>query len=406
MPNVNTGVAVQGKALINALFNQLTGKTDIAATNTGDFVSVALAVKQYPANEVFEGMSKVMGRAIFEVRPYQNKFDFIRVTDDRWGAITRKYSVASVDPAEDDTTIFKPGAPTTPLANGDSVDPWVINKGGEILELRILGEVVWQTHITRFEKQLMTALASPAEFVQFWNMVLTEVNNNIQGEHEALARATIINFIGGKIDGDPDNVIHCITKYKDETGDDTVTAENVYEDIHFVPFVKWLYAYINTLSGYMTNRTALYHMPIAGKTILKHTPVASQRCLMLSKFANAIKTNVLSSVFNKDEMKTVDYTTVDFWQSIKTPYGISIPAQGVSYPNPTDGSKKTNTNAITQSGVIGMLYDVDALATNIRWDSVNASTLNPRGLYSNIFWHMTKRAINNFDENAVVLLLD
>lgn len=398
---VNNGEFTQASTLINALYKQATGQTAIAGVNMSDFISVANEVKKLPTNQILTAMGQVMRKTLFAVRPYKNKFDFLAVTDEQWGGIVRKFSMIARDPAEADTTIFKPAASTTPLADGDSVDPWVINKP-KLFQSNFYGANVYQKSITRFEKQLRDSLSSPAEFLRFWSMVMTEIDNEIEGDKEAVSRATMINFIAAKLDGDTDNVIHCLTEYNDQTGSE-LTAEDVFKDTNLVPFTKWLYARINDLSGFLTNRTTKYHMNVTGKPIVRHTPVDKQVALINTSIYNKIRTNVLSAVYNQDKMKTVDFKTVDFWQSIDTPYGINATP---TYLNTADGTVKTASAPVVQSLVLGVLYDKDAMGINTMYQSMRSSEVNPRGEYMNLFYHYTVQAWVDMTENGLVFVLD
>jgi len=398
---VNNGEMTQAYTLINSLYQQATGQSAIAGAAMTDYITVANEVKKLPTNQILTAMGQVMSRSIFSIRPYSNKFDFMAVSDDKWGGIVRKFNMIARDPAEADTTIFKQGTPGTALADGDSVDQWKINKP-KILQTNFYGANVYQKSITRFEKQLRDALSSPAEFNQFWSMVMTEINNEIEGDKEAVARAVLLNYITGKIDGDTSNVIHCLTEYNDQTGQE-LTAADVFTDTNLVPFTKWLYARINTLSSFMTNRTTKYHMNIANKPVIRFTPANKQKCLLNTQIMNDVQTTVLSSVYNLDKMQTLDFRKIDFWQSIDTPYGVKATP---TYLNVADGSVKTAASEVVKSNVLGIIYDTDAFGINNKYESMRATEVNAAGEYSNMFWHYTVRAWNDFTENGLILLLD
>ena len=61
---------------------------------------------------------------------------------------------------------------------------------------------------------------------------------------------------------------------------------------------------------------------------------------------------------------------------------------------------------VTLDNVFGVMFDDEAAMTcPVNEWSAN-SAFNPRGAYTNMFWHMTYRYLNDFTENCIVLLLD
>ena len=61
---------------------------------------------------------------------------------------------------------------------------------------------------------------------------------------------------------------------------------------------------------------------------------------------------------------------------------------------------------VTIDNVVGVMFDDEAVGIT-QMNQWQASTpMNPRGGYSNYFWHETSRYWNDFTENVIVLCLD
>ena len=52
--------------------------------------------------------------------------------------------------------------------------------------------------------------------------------------------------------------------------------------------------------------------------------------------------------------------------------------------------------------VVGMLFDFDALISNIRYEGMLATPINARHMYRNEFWHFLFSNWNDYSENAIV----
>lgn len=390
MADVNNMNFNQLATVLAAITAQATGTAALAAVNTGEFVSQAQTALKTGYDPVMNAISQVLGRTIFSVRPYSRKFASLEVNEQQYGAHVRK--LTAVDkPFEDDDRI--------PLTDGQSVDQQRVNKP-TVLQTNWYGQNVYQKSLTVFRDQLDTAFSGPDEFGRFIAMIMQNAQDMIEQAHENTARATVANFIGAKNAGDTTNVIHLLDVYQAQTGT-ALTSQTVKNPANFVPFTKWLYGYLKTLSGFLTERSALYHVNVTNKTVMRHTPVEDQRFYIYTPELNNMSASVLSDVYHDELLSLAQHESVNFWQSIQTPNAIKVtPSYTAADGTVTQGAAQSLTN------VLGVIFDREAMGMTIvkRW-SANAP-FNARGGYTNMFWHFTDRYWNDLTENAVVLMLD
>ena len=381
----------QCATLLNAINQQATGRTDITPTTTADFISMATTVLNTGYDPVINAISQVLSRTVFSVRPYSRKFKGLFMDSQRWGNHVRKLQVIDKNAEEDDRL---------KLVDGESVDQQRVNKPS-VLQTNFYGANVYQRSVTIFRDQLDSAFSSPAEFGRFISMVMQNVSDLMEQDHENMARLTLGNFIAAKLTADTGNVIHLVTEYNGVTGL-TLTSETVKQPENFVPFMKWAYARIKTISGLMTERSVKYHMNIEGKPISRHTPRERQKLYMYAADVNEIEASVLSSVYHDGYLKDMDYETVSYWQSIDTPMSINIKP---SYIN-SAGAVVTAAENVVKSNILGVLFDEEAagITTVNTWSA--PAPFNARGGYTNTFWHYTDRYFNDLTENGAVFLLD
>lgn len=378
-------------AILNDIVSQAKGKTSITAVSTADFVSVANTATGISTDQLLDAITQTLSRTIFSIRPYSRKFKGLYMDNLRFGNHTRKLNIADSDWDKDERY---------DLFDGSSVDDQIVRKP-TVLQTNFYGQNIFSRQITIFKDQLNIALSSEDEFQRFITMVMTNASDQIEQAHESTARMTLANFIGGKVKGDADNVIHLVTKYNDVAGT-TLTADTVKQPENFVPFMKWATGYIKTVSDWMTERTQKFHINVTGKEISRHTPYNKQKLYLYSEELNNIDATVMSSIFNDSYLKMADHEKVGFWQNIDSPDGINVKA---SYMN-TSGSVVSDTEGTATSNIFGVLFDEEAVGITTYGEWSAPSPFNAKGGYSNIFWHFNDRYYNDFTENGVVFLLD
>lgn len=392
MDNTKPNVCnMNGITILNDIIKQATGQTDIAALNSANFITVATTALGIAPDSLLNAISQVISRTVFSIRPYNRKFAGLFVDNMKWGNHVRKINIGDKDWEKN---------VSYDLIDGQSIDADIVSKP-DILQTNFYSQCAYSRHYTIFRDQLNIALQNEAEFERFYTMLVQNTMDMIEQCHENTARATICNLIGGKVKGDTSNVIHLVTEYNAVTGL-TLDSATVKKPENFVPFFKWAFSRIKTISGLMTERSLQYHINITGHKIMRHTPVKNQRLYLYTPEMNNVESSIFSSVFNEQYLKMMDYEGVNFWQSITTPMEINIEA---SYIN-TAGSIIFDSKGTATSNIFGILMDEEAVGVTTYGARTAVTPYNARGEYMNVWWHFNDRYWNDFTENAVVFLLD
>lgn len=381
----------QLSTVLNSIVAQATGKNPLAITNTSEFISVAQTALKTGYDPLLQSISQVLSRTIFSTRPYYRKFGGIQVDNQKWGNITRKLNISDKDWEND--VRFE-------LVDGESVDMYKVNKPN-ILQTNFYGANVYERSYTIFKDQLDCAFSGPDEFARFLSMVIGNCTDMIEQAHENLARATVANYIGGKVKGDADSCIHLLTEYNALTGL-ALTKENVYQPANYKPFIDWVYSRIATLTELMTERSQLFHTNITGKTINRHTPLQRQRVYLYAPARFNIESMSLANTYNYNFLKMAYNETVNYWQSIQSPSKINVKPSYLQ----ADGTITTPEAALEQDDIFGVIFDEEALGYTVMNQWSATTPFNAKGGYSNVFLHFTDRFWNDFTENGLVLLLD
>lgn len=387
-PNVSN---FNSATILNTIIAQATGKSPIAVVDSSAFTSLATTVQGISTDALLGAISQVLSKTIFSIRPYTRKFKGLYMDTQRFGNHTRKLQIADSDWDKD---------LRYDLVDGEAIDDQIVKKP-VVLQTNFYGQNIFSRMVTIFKDQLNVALSNEEEFQRFITMVMTNASDQIEQCHEATARATLANFIGGKIVGDTDNVFHMVTRYNDAAGT-SLTTDTVRQPENFVPFMKWAVGFIKTISDRMTERSQKFHINVTGKEISRHTPYSKQKLYLYSELLNDIDASVMTSIFNDEYLKFADHERVSFWQSIDSPDGINVKARFLK----TDGTIGTEDGAKATSDIFGVLFDEEAVGITTFGEWSAPSPFNARGGYSNIFWHFNDRYFNDFTENGVVFLLD
>jgi len=389
----------QISTILNNIVADAQGRTASIATTprtTADFVTMATTAISAGTDPIMHSLVQMINKTVFAYRPYSRKFRVLETDAVDFGNITRKVTPIFVDGAEN-----QPMYDSQP-ADGNSTDQWTI-KRPKTLQTVMVGADQYEVQApTVFVDQLKTAFTTPEELSRFIAAQMGAVSNELEQQKESLARMTVANMIGAIINENrADRVVHLLTEYNAATGL-SLTATTVFQPDNFPAFVKWAYARIESISEQMTERSTLFHSAITGYTIMRHTNRADQRLLVYAPALAQIKTMVLSGLYNDNLLSLGVTEAVNFWQNINSPAAINVKPRILN----ADGTTAVAGSAVAADNVFAVLYDRDAMGVNIFNEGAAATTVNAKGAYYNIFYHMAKRHWNDTTENGVVFLLD
>lgn len=394
MASVNEMGFNQVAATLNAIQQQVTGQTEITPiTNTQDFISVAQTTLRSGYDPVLNAISQMVSKTIFATRPYSRKFKGIFVDNAAYGGHVRKINYLDQPAVDDDA--YK-------LADASKPDMYEVRKP-KVVQTNFYGYNTYSDFVTRFKEQLQVAFSGPDQLGEFFANLLVEWSNKHEQFHETMARTAILNFIGGKLAGDTTNVIHLLTEYKAFTGDDTLTAQTIYQPANYKAFVQWMYSRIATITDLMTERSTKFHTNLdGGRTFMRHTPLQDQRVYLYAPTRYQSQMMAIADIYHDNFLTLADNETVNFWQDINAPDSISITP---TYLLAT-GAIQQHASNISQANVIGVIFDREAIGISTYAEEMSVTPYNSRGRYWNIWSSFTDRYWNDFTENGVVLLLD
>lgn len=403
----------------------------IDATN---FVSVAQTQLLQNYDVLTSAISQVLSKTIFSTRAYDGAFRGLQKDAIKWGNHVRKINYMSLDLLDNDE--FKNPAVTAGGVQDNSgnvvegVDPWKIRPQG-VVQTNFYDGATYSTWGTFWKDQLDQAFSGVDEFGAYVAGLMNERRNELVSTRENLSRTALLNLIAGVLWSDKaanansslgagkKQVIHLLTEYNTETGQQ-LTDKTVYTGENYKNFMQWVYARIATVMKLMQVRSSLYHFDITNPrnkadggaeivSLKRHTPRNLLHLYMISDFVNKSETMALSNTFHDDYLKNIgDYETVPFWQTPTDTKAINMKCNVLAKAtsDKTNYFTRVTPQTVNASNVVGVMFDDEAVGIT-QMNQWQASTpMNPRGGYSNYFWHETSRYWNDFTENVIVLCLD
>ena len=381
---------VQISTLLNTILGQARLNT-AAVVDTSSFVSVAQTALKCAPDVLLESISQMFtNRDIISIRPYTRKFRGLERSAMEWGNAVRKLNYVD-SPMEEN--------PAWELTDGESVDMYTV-KTTDILQTNFYGQATWEQEFSVFDYQLNIAFANPYSFQAFMSGMYQNKADQREQAHESLARATILNLIGGVLLGNTtDGNVKVLTLYNAQNGT-SLTKADVLKSENFPDFLKFFVATLKIYLKLMSERSQKFQINVTGKPITRHTPKEEIMMYLYTPFFEKAKTMVYGDIFHENYMNVGNYEEVNFWQSIEDTQAINVTA---AY---TDANGAVKTGTADNENVLGIIFDREAAGYNTIINRSWTTPYNGKGAYTNNGISFSDRYYNDFTEKAIVFTLD
>lgn len=380
--------------ILNDIHEIATGNKSIAPTSTGEFTSMAQKVLATGYENTLNAISVVITKTLLAVRKYDRKFKGLEVSADRWGGYVRKLSFGDYEAVQDDTY---------GLEDDQDYSPFVVKKT-PVVETKYIGSPVFAQHYTVFKRQLDVAMSSESEFRRFIEAMLLHASNLWEQWLENLARGAVANFIGAKLKietDEPSGVVHLLTEYNQKSGNNW-TEQDVYKADNIRPFFQFVFSRMKEISQKMSERSSLYQLKLTDIEINRHTDLRDLKVYVLADFVAQVDTLVRTNTYHEDFLKLADYEEVGYWQAITAPMSVNVVPSYID----ADGVIAEDSEAVSNTKVLGVMFDRDAIGYNIAQNELDQAIYNPRNQSWSVFHHGRVQYQNDLTEKGVVFLLD
>lgn len=390
--------------VMNQLAREATGQKDISVVDTASFIDAGTKTLEAGIENLYNALGVLIGRTINASRPYNGKFGLVVAEDSNaFDSRVRKISFYARD--NEATGAFNTDIYPSQLGKGEDDESgagsmWEQNPAIVASEY-FFSNFAWSKSHTEYYEQAKIAFQNEADFVGFINGCLVEVFNDIETTMEAKNRSVVIDRMAGNyiLSGDVlgDECSVNLTKEFNTTYNTNYTTNEILTD-HAIEFLQFFIARFKIDSDKLENRTALYHdsmeKTINGEKyhVLRHTPKSLQKFIYYSPIFTQLNMN-LSNIFNPEYLSLPNGEGVQYWQSFKTPSAIDV------MPALPEGKTSSEVKIPL---VIGLLFDRDAIMVNNKFKGMYQTQINPKHLYTNMFWHYNYSVCQSYSENSIL----
>lgn len=388
--------------LINKVSGEVLGKTDIVQEDLTGIVDLGTEVfNQNAVDNYVKSLVNHIGKVIFVNRPYAGKVPSVLMDAWEFGSVLEKISADVPEAEENDTWNLK---------DGQSYDQDVFHKPTVTAKF-FNSKVTFEVPVSITERQVKESFSNAAQLNGFISMIYAAVEKSMTIKADALIMRTINNMIAetvladavafGVTEGNLTSAdlssastarcVNLLKLYNDKTGASTpLTAAKAITDPDFIRFASYV---MGTYADRLQSISTVFN--VGGKE--RFTPKDMLHVVLLSDFAKAAQTYLYSDTFNRGDVLLPQAETVPFWQ-----------CSGQNYEFASTGHinvKESTGKAVEISGVLGVMFDRDALGV-CNLDRRVTTNYNAKAEFFNNYYKFDAGYFNDTNENFVVFFIE
>ena len=389
--------------LINSVSGEVLGRTDIVSEDLTGIVDLGTEVfNQNAVDNYVKSLVNHIGKVIFVNRPYAGKVPSVLMDAWEFGSVLEKISADVPEAEENDTWNLK---------DGQSYDQDVFHKPTVTAKF-FNSKVTFEVPVSITERQVKESFSNAAQLNGFISMIYAAVEKSMTIKADALIMRTINNMIAETVLADAQafgateagdmtgtdlasastaRCVNLLKLYNDKTGASTkLTAAKAITDPDFIRFASYV---MGTYADRLQSISTVFN--VGGKE--RFTPKDMLHVVLLSDFAKAAQTYLYSDTFNRGDVLLPQAETVPFWQG-----------SGQNYEFASTGNiniKESGGKAVEISGVLGVMFDRDALGV-CNLDRRVTTNYNAKAEFFNNYYKFDAGYFNDTNENFVVFFIE
>lgn len=385
--------------IINAVTTEILGESAVIQEDLSNVVDVGkLIVDSDNVDNYVNKLVNHIGRVIFVNRLYAGGVPSVLMDSWEYGSILEKIS-ADLPEAEENAS--------WDLTHKESYNPNIFYKPTVSAKF-FNSKVTFEIPLSFTERQVKESFSSAAQLNGFVSMLTTSVENSMTVKLDALIMRTINNMTAetafselATVDPDDDSVtwdftatgvraVNLLKLYNDTIdAGDAITAADALTDPAFIRYATYI---IGLYGARISRISTLFN--VEGKE--RFTPANETITVLLADFSKASETFLASNTFNDEKVTLPKHDVVPYWQGSGTDY---------SFDEVSKIDVKTSSgNEVEMDGIIGVMFDRDALGvTNL--NRRVTTNYNPKAEFYTNFYKFDAGYYNDLSENFVVFFV-
>lgn len=381
--------------LVNNATQQMLGESAVLEEDLSNIVDIGKAIIDSDnLDNYVKSLVNHIGKVVFVNRLYAGGVPSVLMDSWEYGSVMEKIASDLPDATESDS--WK-------LTNGQDYSPDVFYKPSVSVKF-FNSKTTFEIPLSFTEMQIKESFSNANQLNGFISMLTTSVENSMTVKLDALIMRTINNMIGETmadgltvdVEGTPTfdptgtsvKAVNLLNLYNAEYGE-SLTVDSAVKNADFIRFATYT---IGLYTDRMARISTLFN--VGGKD--RFSPKDLQHVVLLSDFAKASETFLLSNSQNQDRVTLPNHETVPYWQGS---------GEGYTFEEVSKINVQTSGgDAIESTGVIGVIFDRQALGVS-NLDRRVTTNYNPKAEFYTNFYKFDAGFFNDLDENFVVFYM-
>ena len=378
--------------LVRDVTKEVLGTTGVVKEDLSNLVDVGNEV--FNANKVdnyVKSLVNHIGRVIFVDRVYSGSAPSVLMDSWEFGSVLEKISCDLPNVTSNMEWM---------LENGKSYDPNIFYKPSVSVKF-YNSKVTFEIPLSFTELQVKESFSNAEQLNGFMTMLYNSVEKSMTVKLDGLIMRTINNMIGETIHHEiPESANYSTTstikavnllKLYNDSHSTTITADKCLDNPDFIRYATYI---ISVYGERITKISTLFN--IGGKE--RFTPKDVLRCVLLSDFKKASEVFLKSDLYNEQYATLPESDSVPYWQGSGTNYNFSdITKIHINLAS-------DNTTEIQMTGILGVMFDRDALGVSNLNRRVTTN-YNPKAEFYTNFYKFDAGYFNDMNENFVVFFV-
>lgn len=378
--------------LLNSVSDEVLGKTDLVQEDLTGIIDMGEAVFNANAMDRYvKSLVNHVGKVVFVNRPYSGKIPSVLMDAWEFGSVLQKVSSSLPKATENETW---------DLEDGEVYSQDIFYKP-KVQAKFFNSKVTFEVPVSITERQVKQSFSSPEQLNGFISMIYSAVDKSMTVKTDALIMRTINNMIAETLNADAETFVEGnyslgstarsvnLLYLYNTTFNTELEPSDAITDPDFIRYASYI-------MGLYTDRLASISTLFNIGGTEKFTPKDMLHVVLLSDFAKAAQTYLYSDTYNKEQVLLPKAETVPCWQGTGKAYDF----ESVS----TINVKTSSGKAVEVSGVLGVMFDRDALGV-CNLDRRVTTTYNAKAEFFNNYYKFDAGYFNDTNENFVVFYI-
>lgn len=376
--------------LLNDVVKETMGETAVVQEDLTGLVELGESITNAIGYDKYvKSLVNHIGKVIFVNRKYSGSAPSVLMDGWEFGSILEKVSADLPDAQENESY---------ELIDGSVYEQDIFYQPK--VEAKFFNKLVtFEIPCSFTEKQVKQSFSSAEQMNAFLSMLYNEIEKAMTVNIDNLIMRTINNMIGETVydaygssahsGASHVRAVNLLKEYNDANG----TSLTAKQALGTPEFIRYACYRMKLYAGRLSKISRVFN--VGGKA--RFTPKDLLHIVLLDEFESSASVYLESDTFHNELVKLPSAETVAFWQGSGTDYDFAETSKV--------DIKKADGTAVTVKGILGVMFDRDALGVCNR-DRRVTTHYNAKAEFYNNYYKFDAEYFNDLNENFVVFFME